>query len=110
MVNACRAFFRWTARRADPGHGPITAGVQTGVVHRVLGFAAIVSGIMTFLALAAASLLSAPMAIAFAVTAFWWNLTRPGGVALTTGATTGAVGPCRGCPRGCVGCRERIDA
>jgi hypothetical protein len=83
-------------------------------VHRVLGFAAIVTGVMTLLALAAASLLSAPMAIAFAVTAFWWNLTRPGGVAMTTsltGATTGAaVGPCRGCPRGCVGCRERIDA
>jgi hypothetical protein len=76
-------------------------------VHRVLGFAAIASGIMTFLALGAASLLSAPMAIAFAVTAFWWNLTRPGGAAM---APVAAIGPCRGCPRGCVECRERIDA
>ncbi len=76
-------------------------------MHRVLGFVAIASGIMTFLALGAASLLSAPMAIAFAVTAFWWNLTRPGGAAR---APVAAIGPCRGCPHGCVECRERIDA
>ena len=61
----------------------------------------------TFLALGSASLLAAPMAIAFAVTAFWWNLTRPGGM----GAPAVAVlGPCRGCLHGCVECRERIDA
>ena len=63
---------------------------------------------MTFLALGAASLLAAPMAIAFAVTAFWWNVTRPGGVG--DGRVVAALGPCRGCPRGCVECRERIDA
>jgi glycerol uptake facilitator-like aquaporin len=107
MVNACRAYFRWTARRTDPGHGPVTTRVHTGRVHRVLGFAAVVAGIMTFLALGAASLLSAPMAIAFAVTAFWWNLTRPGGATM---APAVALGPCRGCRRGCVECRERIDA
>ena len=39
---------------------------------------------MTFLALGAASLLAAPMAIALAVTAFWWNLTRPGGMGART--------------------------
>ena len=49
-------------------------------MHRLLGFATVLCGIMTFLALGSASLLAAPMAIAFAVTAFWWNLTRPGGV------------------------------
>jgi hypothetical protein len=61
---------------------------------------------MTFLALGAGSLIAAPMAIAFAVTAFWWNLVRPGGASLRLAA---AVGPCRGCARGCVECRERID-
>ena len=76
-------------------------------MHRLLGFATVLSGIMTFVALLAASLLAAPMAIAFAVTAFWWNLTRPGGMAPRPFA---AVGPCRGCPRGCVECRERIEA
>jgi hypothetical protein len=76
-------------------------------VHRVLGFAAVVSGIMTFLALGAASLLSAPTAIAFAVTAFWWNMTRPDRAAFASAAV---LGPCRGCPRGCVECRERLDA
>ena|SRR5689334_1067802 len=107
MVNACRAGFRWTARRTDPGHGPITTWVQTGVVHRVLGFAAVVAGIMTFLALGTASLMSAPTAIAFAVTAFWWNMTRPSPPAMAAGAP---LGLCRGCARGCVECRERIDA
>jgi hypothetical protein len=76
-------------------------------VHRLLGFATVLCGIITFLALGSASLLAAPTAIAFAVTAFWWNVTRPGGM----GAPKVAVlGPCRGCPRGCVECRERIDA
>ena len=77
------------------------------MVHRLLGFAAVLCGIMTFLALGAASLLAAPMAIAFAVTAFWWNLTRPGGMGARAVAP---LGPCRGCPRGCVECRERIEA
>ena len=77
------------------------------MVHRLLGFAAVLCGIMTFLALGAASLLAAPMAIAFAVTVFWWNLTRPGGMGARAVAP---LGPCRGCPRGCVECRERIGA
>jgi hypothetical protein len=76
-------------------------------VHRLLGFATVLCGIITFLALGSASLLAAPMAIAFAVTAFWWNVTRPGGMGARTVA---ALGPCRGCPHGCVECRERIDA
>ena len=75
-------------------------------MHRLLGFAAVVTGVMTLLALGAASLMAAPMAIAFAVTAFWWNVTRPGGAM----RPVAALGPCRGCPRGCVECRERIDA
>ena len=61
---------------------------------------------MTFLALGAGSLLAAPMAIAFAVTAFWWNLVRPGGASLRL---VQSGGPCGGCTRGCVECRERID-
>jgi hypothetical protein len=76
-------------------------------VHRLLGIAAVLSGIMTFLAFGAGSLLAAPMAIAFAVTAFWWNLMRPGGVGRRP---VPAMGPCPGCLRGCVECRERIDA
>ena len=76
-------------------------------MHRLLGFATVLCGICTFLALSSASLLAAPMAIAFAVTAFWWNVTRPGGLGAPVVA---ALGPCRGCPRGCVECRERIDA
>jgi hypothetical protein len=76
-------------------------------VHRLLGIAAVLSGVMTFLALGAGSLLAAPLSIAFAVTAFWWNLTRPGGAALRP---VPAAGPCRGCPHGCVECRERIEA
>jgi hypothetical protein len=61
---------------------------------------------LTFLALGAGSLIAAPMAIAFAVMAFWWNLTRPGGAMLQPAQVNG---PCRGCTRGCVECRERID-
>jgi hypothetical protein len=61
---------------------------------------------MTFLALGAGSLVAAPMAIAFAVTAFWWNLIRPGGAAWQPARVSG---PCHGCARGCVECRERID-
>ena len=76
-------------------------------MHRLLGIAAVLSGIMTFLALGGGSLMAAPLAIAFAVTAFWWNLMRPGGFGLRA---VPVVGPCRGCPRGCVECRERIDA
>jgi hypothetical protein len=64
------------------------------------------SGITTFLALSAGSLIAAPMAIAFAVMSFWWNLTRPGGA---TPRPLPIAGPCRGCARGCVQCRERID-
>jgi hypothetical protein len=75
-------------------------------VHRLLGSAAVLSGIITFLALGSGSLLAGPLAIAFAVTAFWWNLVRPGGASrrLEPGG-----GPCRGCAHGCVQCRERID-
>jgi len=76
-------------------------------VHKIVGIAAILSGIMTFLALGVGSLLAAPMAIAFAVAAFWWNLNRPGGAGPWP---VPAIGPCRGCLRGCVECRERIDA
>ena len=36
-----------------------------------------------------------------------WSVTRPGGLGAPVVA---ALGPCRGCPRGCVECRERIDA
>jgi hypothetical protein len=71
-----------------------------------VGAAAVLSGILTFLALGAGSLIAAPLAITFAVTAFWWNLSRPGGASLRIAA---AEGPCRGCSRGCVECRERID-
>jgi hypothetical protein len=87
--------------RSDNGMGSDWA------VHRLLGIAAVLSGIMTFLALGAGSLLAAPMAIVFAVTAFWWNLMRPGDVGPRPAA---AEGPCPGCLRGCVKCRERIDA
>ena len=76
-------------------------------MHRLLGFATVLFGIMTFLAFGSASLMAAPTAIACAVTAFWWNVTRPGGMGAPAVA---ALGPCRGCPRGCVECRERIDA
>jgi hypothetical protein len=93
-----------TARR--PWSRSDNGRVHTGAVHRLLGIAAVLSGIMTFLALGAGSLLAAPLAIALAVTAFWWNLTRPGGMGARTVAT---LGPCRGCPHGCVECRERID-
>jgi hypothetical protein len=64
------------------------------------------SGILTFFALGAGSLIAAPAAIAFAVTAFWWNICRPGGLGMRVLPTGGA---CRGCSRGCVECRERID-
>ena len=72
-----------------------------------MGIATVLLGIVTFLALGAGSLIAAPMAIAFAVTAFWWNLARPGGAARQP---LPATGQCPGCPRGCVQCRERIDA
>jgi hypothetical protein len=72
-----------------------------------VGAAAILSGILTFFAFGAGSLIAAPLAITFAVTAFWWNLTRPGGAGLRIAPAGG--GPCRGCNPGCVECRERID-
>lgn len=75
-------------------------------MHRVVGAATVLSGFLTFLAFGAGSLIAAPLAVTFAVTAFWWNLSRPGGAGMQV-APVG--GPCRGCRRGCVGCRERID-
>ena len=77
------------------------------MVHRLLGVAAVLSGLMTFLALGAGSLLAGPIAVVFAAVAFWWNLARPGGAEPRVSPTGG---PCAGCRRGCVGCRERIGA
>ena len=75
-------------------------------MHRLVGAATVLSGFLTFLAFGAGSLVAAPLAVTFAVTAFWWNLTRPGGAGLRV-APSG--GPCRGCRHGCVECRERLD-
>lgn len=73
-------------------------------VHRMMGIAAALAGLMTLLTIPAGGLMAMPAAFAFAVTAFWWYVTRPA-MALVTNE-----GLCSGCLRGCVECRERITA
>ena len=75
-----------------------------GGVHRMMGIAAALAGLMTLLTIPAGGLMAAPVAVAFAVTAFWWHVTRPAPPHATSG------GLCSGCLRGCVECRERISA
>lgn len=73
---------------------------------RHLAAATAVSALAAVWAIAAMSLLAAPLAIAFVGIAFWWSITR---VEPVDPFAVPDDGRCGGCAAGCVECRERID-